>query len=732
MGAASQPENLKKSWISEHPLVVIGVILAGCLGPFINKAIHMDDPLFVWAGQWIQKHPGNFYGSEVDWWASTIPMWIANYNPPLLSYFLAGVASLFGWHEIALHLACLVVAFTAAAGIYSLAQMWCARPLLATVVAIFTPAFLVSSTTLMCDVLMLAFWIWALVLWERALGSAQSRWQYVGAGVLAGLAVLTKYSAVTLLPLLPVLTLLRTRKLGWWLVGLAVPLGMVLGYEWLTAEMYGRGLLSGASYYARTVRALGDWQARGIIGLAFAGGSLLPLLFFAPWLWRRWVWLAGGLVIFGVWLGLFEQWNNLGLPRIMPLSMSKHWDFLLQVAILIAGGLHLLLLVVAEVWRRRNPISVMLVLWIMSGLFFAAVLNWTVCARSFLPMVPAAVILLVRRLEAMRGNAVTWGLLWPLIPAAAVTLGLVMADYQLANSARTAAEQIMAKYKTTNRTVWFEGHMGFQYYMERLGGRPIDVERSLLQPDDVVVVPEIGIFIALPPDSVGWVEQFHYVPSSWMNLMWGVDGKTAGFYTINFGPVPFVIGKLPPQNYDVVKILSRLQFNSQPTNRREVEAGVVPSFSGTSGLVQDETVPPVNPEAMRRYQIALQLEKDGKLPQAIQSYRESLQVEPDNPIVLNRLAWILATAGNPELRNGKEAVQLATKAVELTEYRQPLSIETLAAAYAEAGDFSHAAEMANTARVLALITGQDDVAGKCAELLTLYSSGRTVDAIPAP
>ena len=94
--------------------------------------------------------------------------------------------------------------------------MWCERPLLATVVAIFTPAFLVSSSTLMCDVLMLTFWIWALVFWERALGNGQCRWQFIGAGVLAGLAVLTKYSAVTLLPLLPLMSLLRTRKLGWW------------------------------------------------------------------------------------------------------------------------------------------------------------------------------------------------------------------------------------------------------------------------------------------------------------------------------------------------------------------------------------------------------------------------------------------------------------------------------------------------------------------------------------
>ena len=78
----------------------------------------------------------------------------------------------------------------------------------------------------------------------------------------------------------------------------------------------------------------------------------------------------------------------------------KHWDFLLQVALLTAGGLHLLLLVAAETWRRRDAVTMILVLWIVGVLFFAMVLNWTVNARSFLPLVPAVAILLVRRLEA--------------------------------------------------------------------------------------------------------------------------------------------------------------------------------------------------------------------------------------------------------------------------------------------------------------------------------------------
>ena len=171
MNTKPQPERLKKFWISEHPRLLIAVILLAVLGPFINKAIHVDDPLFIWTGQWIQQHPIDFFGFNVNWWASTVPMWVANYNPPVMSDLLAGVASLFGWHEIVLHLACLVVAFTAAVGIYSLARMWCERPLLATVVAIFMPVFLVCSTTLMCDVLMMTFWVWALVLWERALVS---------------------------------------------------------------------------------------------------------------------------------------------------------------------------------------------------------------------------------------------------------------------------------------------------------------------------------------------------------------------------------------------------------------------------------------------------------------------------------------------------------------------------------------------------------------------------------
>ncbi|MGO9480007.1 MAG: glycosyltransferase family 39 protein [Limisphaerales bacterium] len=719
----------KPSWLAGHPRLVIGLILAVCLGPFINKAVHVDDPLFIWAGQWIQRHPADFYGFKVTWFFSEVPMSAANQNPPLMSYFLAGAAWLPGWNEIALHLAGLLIAFAAAAGIYSLAKMWCERPLLAAVIAVLTPVFLVSSTTLMCDVLMLAFWIWAVVVWERALRGSQSGWQFAGAGLLAGLAVLTKYSALTLLPLLPLLSLLRTRKIGWWWTGLVVPLLMAAGYEWLTARLYGTGALSRAAGYAQAYRALNveDWTVKGIVGLAFAGGSLLPLLFYAPLAWRWQTWLAGSAIMVAA-LTATLQAGDIQLMAASPDVMSR-WSYALQAALLTAGGLHLLALAGAEAWQKRDATSAVLVLWVLSGLFFAMALNWTVSARNFLPVVPAAAILLVRRL---RTAAAPWDVRswWPLVPAAAIGLNLVLADYRVANAERTAAEKIAATYRPANHTLWFEGHWGFQYYLEKLGGRPLDCERSRLQPGDVLVVPFANSnFIPLPPDTVGWIDRLDYSPNSLFNLSIANPSSAGAFYSSSLGPLPFAIGGLSPHTYGIVKVLSQIQYHSRPANQMAVQAGAIPFYTDLS---YTQTALPETPGSAEDIQRAGQFEAAGEVEKAIQLYRKILEADANNPVALNNLAWILATAGKPGLRDGKAAVQLATRAVELTDRRMPVFIGTLAAAQAEDGQFPKAVETAQTAQLLALITGQSEVAAMNVKLSGQYAAGMTADATVGP
>ena len=108
--------------------------------------------------------------------------------------------------------------------------------------------------------------------------------------------------------------------------------------------------------------------------------------------------------------------------------------------------------------------------------------------------------------------------------------------------------------------------------------------------------------------------------------------------------------------------------------------------------------------------------------EALVQYRLALASNPNSPMVLNNLAWLLATDSDPVLRNGSEAVSLAQRACEKTHYQKAFLIGTLAAAYAEAGRFDDAIAAAQKAHDVALAGGDKDLAARNAQLLQLYQS----------
>ncbi len=726
MNTDSPTLKILRDWIAKHPLVVIGAFLAVCLCPFINKAVHIDDPLFVWSAEWILKHPSDFYGFGVNWYGATELMATVNCNPPAVAYFLAAVGSVFGWREIALHGALIPVAFVAAAGIYQLAKIWCGRPLLATIVAVSTPVFLVSSTTLMCDVPMLALWVWAVVMWERALNDGHPA-RFLAAGTLAGLAVLTKYSALTFLPLLLILGLLHKRRPGGWWLWLAVPVAMMGVYEFATGRLYGQGLISAAADYAAERRSSfeGGWTAKGIIGLAFAGGSLLPTLFFAPWLWSRRRLLTGSLLALGFSLAALSFCEKLG-PMDLTSGYGASWGFWLQMSLMMTGGLHLLLLTGAELWRRRDPVTIVLALWVFSGFIFATVLNWSINARSLLTVVPAAAILLIRRLERETPVAIgcnPW--IWPLIPSTLISLSVATADFELANSARTAAQEITTQYRAAASRLWFEGHWGFQYYMEKLGAQPVDAELSTLQPGDILVVPLNNSNVLWPtPEDAEMVKTAEFKACSWLSSMQVEKG--AGFYVAIRGPLPFTFGLAPPEKYCVFKILRPVRLGSPAPNGSETSDPQILQAEYEAALQE-------NPKDARAHaQLAFRLQQQGKMDEAIGHYRESLRLMPDQPGVLNNFAWLLATCPEARIRNGEEAVQLAGRACTLTRDSQTFMIGTLAAAYAEAGRFAEAVATAQRACALASKLGAQDLLHRNQELLELYRQHRPYREVANP
>src|SRR5215471_4158590 len=140
---------LKQRFTAVPPQVWLVLLTFACLAPFLNKAFHIDDTLFLRAAQQIQKHPTDFYGFNMNWFGVTQPM-VDNFdNPPLTCYYLALAAAVAGWGEPALHLAFILPAVMAILGVFSLAKYFCSRPAIAAAVALSSPVFLISATTLM-------------------------------------------------------------------------------------------------------------------------------------------------------------------------------------------------------------------------------------------------------------------------------------------------------------------------------------------------------------------------------------------------------------------------------------------------------------------------------------------------------------------------------------------------------------------------------------------------------
>lgn len=143
-------------------------------------------------------------------------------------------------------------------------------------------------------------------------------------------------------------------------------------------------------------------------------------------------------------------------------------------------------------------------------------------------------------------------------------------------------------------------------------------------------------------------------------------------------------------------------------------------------------------EAIARYGMALQIGTDdaaahdgmaralaaqGKTGDAIEHLSAAAELAPDNAKTLNILAWTLATAGEARYRDGARAVELSLRACALTRTPHPQLLDTLAAAYAETGDFARAAETARRAAALARSAGRMDIAREIEGRLELYDRG---------
>jgi tetratricopeptide (TPR) repeat protein len=115
--------------------------------------------------------------------------------------------------------------------------------------------------------------------------------------------------------------------------------------------------------------------------------------------------------------------------------------------------------------------------------------------------------------------------------------------------------------------------------------------------------------------------------------------------------------------------------------------------------------------------------QQGRMEEALTHFQKALEIKPDYVEVQNNMAWVLATCPQASLRNGTEAVELAERANQLTDGKNPVVLCTLAAAYAEVGRFPEAINTVQRASHLAGAKSNTGLVEALQSQLKLYQTG---------
>jgi len=259
--------------------------------------------------------------------------------------------------------------------------------------------------------------------------------------------------------------------------------------------------------------------------------------------------------------------------------------------------------------RRRDASSLLLFLWVIGTFLFSSYINWTTSARNIFPMLPAAAILVIRRINYFNKESQTsirGQVLWPLFPAALISFLVTWADVSLANSQRSAANTIDVKLSDSQYPVTFQGHWGFQYYMESLGYKAADINGMRLSGDDIVIISLNNTNLFRPRGRIIQTAKIQEQTLGWLSVM---RKGWAGFYSSRWGPLPFAIGEVSPDEY-IINLVKRGELQ-----KAEEEF---------------KTALKMNPEDPKAHNnLGVVYLKRGELQKAEEKFKMALEISPD-------------------------------------------------------------------------------------------------------
>ncbi len=423
-------------------LIAVLAVLALRL-PFLNQAIQGDDVFYLYGAEHAQIDPLHPAGAKYYFQGDLVDM-RGFPHPPLNAWMLAAPLALLGdVREAPFHFVYMLWSLIAAISAWSLARRFCDRPVLATLLFMAIPAFVVNGNSLESDFPFLAMWLSSIALFVKAVDE-ESRGALIASAVFGALAGLAAYQSV-LLPLVLAAYLFERRKRGrgMWIAILAAPAALA---GWQLFELAARGALPAAMLagYMKSYRFQApDAKLHSAIALlVHAGWILSPLVvFFLRG--AKWTWIAAAAAAVGA--AIYD-------PN--PLF----W-------ISIASGVFLL---------TRLAGRGFLYAWILIFFLGAMIVFFAGSARYLLPIgVPVAILAVgaVPRRILFAGFALQMSL----------ALGLAIVNYQHWGAYRRFAMSLRPAGR-----LWINADWGLRYYLEAAGGLPMPKGQALDAGDTVV------------------------------------------------------------------------------------------------------------------------------------------------------------------------------------------------------------------------------------------------------
>ena len=523
--------------------------------PFLNQAIQGDDIYYLAGAQYAQidpLHPSHaryvFGGVEVSMRGHP--------HPPLNVWCLAGLLALAGdIREVPFHAAYVVFSLIAALSMWSLARRFSPHPLLATLLFLAVPAFVVNGNSFEADLPFLAFWMASAALFVRAVDDGSKRW--LGAAALAlALAALAAYQSVLIVPILAVYLWRKRRnwRLGW--SGLLV--GPLILLAWQLYERASTGELP-ASVVA------GYFQTYGLQSLSNKLKNAAALTGHAAWL------LFPALAVAAFWPKARSLWLVALAAAAGAAFADSHPLFWASVAI----GVLVVASSALRAWKDGDNDTKFLSMWVLIFFAGALALFFAGSARYLLPMAAPVALVASRALERHpRWLAAGAGL------QLALSLCLSLVNYQHWDGYREFARSLQKE--TEAKRVWINGEWGLRYYFESDGGLPLERGQAV-RPGEMVVSSDLAFPIQMATGGGTLAPVVEREIRSTLPLRLSGLGARSAYSSVSLGLRPFDIHTGPIDRVRASVVIERKPVLSYlPMNAPEADQQIL------SGIYQLE------------------------------------------------------------------------------------------------------------------------------------------------